>query len=294
MRTIFFSLVASLSVSAGALADIKEKTVEYQHGGTTFVGFLAWDDTKATESKPQPGVVVCPEWWGNNEYTHSRARQLAALGYVAFAIDMYGKDTSGSAKVTTDPNQASEWMTATTKDNAVLRGRAQAGLKALTDQKIVDATRVAVIGYCMGGTVAMELARTGADLKAVVAFHASRVSAQDAADNKKIKATVLVCHGQDDAFVQPGELDAFHKQMKDAGIDYEVDAYAGAVHAFTNKDADTFNIPGVKYNAKADHRSWERMKSLFAEVFARKDEGAARSEKPVKPEHAPEPKSPRK
>lgn len=280
MRSVLFSLAASMTVSSGALAEVKEKTVEYQYGGTTFVGFLAWDDTKASEAKPQPGVIVCPEWWGNNEYTHSRARQLASLGYVAFAIDMYGKDSKGAAMVTDDPKQAGEWLTDTMKDPAVLRGRAQAGLKALTDQKIVDGTRVAAIGYCMGGTVAIELARTGAELKGVVAFHASTVSAQVPADNKKIKATVLVCHGQDDGFVQPGELDTFHKQMKEAGIDYEVDAYAGAVHAFTNKDADKFNIPGVKYNAKADHRSWERMKSLFVEVLAAKTDGSIQ---PVKP-----------
>lgn len=280
MRTIFFSLIASLSVSAGSLAEIKEKTVEYQHGGATFVGFLAWDDTKATEAKPQPGVIVCPEWWGNNEYAHTRARQLAALGYVAFSIDMYGKDAGGSAKVTQDPKQAGEWMTDAMKDVGTRRGRAQAGLKALTDQKIVDPARVAAIGYCMGGTVAMELARTGADLKGVVAFHASKVSADDPADNKKIKATVLVCHGQDDGFVQPGELDAFHAQMKEAGVDYELDAYAATVHSFTNKAADTFNIPGVKYNAKADHRSWERMKSLFVELFAPKKEAAAPAKQP--------------
>ncbi|MBC7772326.1 MAG: dienelactone hydrolase family protein [Pyrinomonadaceae bacterium] len=287
MRSVFFSLAASLALSSGAIADVKEKTIEYQHGGTTFVGLLAWDDAKATEANPQPGVLVCPEWWGNNDYAHSRARQLAALGYVAIAIDMYGKDASGSAKTTTDPKQASDWSSATMKDPAVMRARAQAGMKALTDQKIVDAKRVAAIGYCMGGTVATELARTGADLKGVVTFHASKVSASDAADNKKIKAMILVCHGNEDTFVPPGELATFAAQMKEAGIDYEIDAYANAVHAFTNKNADSYKVPGVKYNQRADHRSWERMKSLFVELFGGVKEAGSDAGKPTENPKAP-------
>jgi dienelactone hydrolase len=243
-----------------AFAEVKTKTIEYKHGDVVLEGFLAWDDSVATEKSPRPGVVVCPEWWGNNDYSHGRAKQLAELGYVAFAIDMYGK-----GKVTEDPQQAGRWSGEVMKDEALARGRAAAGMKVLTDQKMVDSARVGAIGYCMGGTVALELARSGADLKAVVAFHASRISAANPEDNRKIKGTVLVCHGADDGFVAPGEIEKFQKQMKEAGIDYVFSAYSGAVHAFTNPHADQIGMPGVKYNANADKRSWAEMKEIFGE-----------------------------
>ncbi len=245
-----------------AQAAIQTKAIEYKHGDTVLEGFLVWDDAVATEKTPKPGVVVCPEWWGMNDYSKARAKQLAELGYVAFAIDMYGK-----GKVTEDAKQAGQWAGELSKDPQVRRDRAAAGMKVLTDQNIVDKSKVAAIGYCMGGTVALELARTGADLKAVVAFHASQVSAAKPEDNKKIKGTVLVCHGQDDAFVQPGEIEKFHAQMKEAGIDYVFVAYSGAVHAFTNPNADKFKVPGVSYNVNADKRSWAEMKEIFAEKF---------------------------
>lgn len=267
MNRLALALLLTPLTTSAALAEIQTKNIEYQVGSDTFVGVLAWDDALAKDSSPVPGVLVCPEWWGNNEYSQSRARQLAELGYVALAIDMYGKGEDGKPRTTTDPKQAGEWSGAVMKDAKVRDARVTAGLKALTDQKMVDKQRVAAIGYCMGGSVAMALARTGADLKAVVAFHASTVSAQDEAQNRNIKGTVLVCHGQDDAFVQPGELDKFHKQMKDAKIDYALYSYSGAVHAFTNPNADKAGVPGVAYNKNADHRSWEAMKALFEEKF---------------------------
>ncbi len=275
MRRIMFALAVMLGV-AGANAGVQTKTVVYECGGTKLVGFLAWDDAVATEKTPAPGVVVCPEWWGNNDYAHERAKMAASLGYVAFAIDMYGEASPGAARVTTDPKQAGEWSGGVMKDRELRRARALAGYKTLLDQPMVDRTRVAAIGYCMGGTVALELARTGADLRAVVTFHASRISADDAMDNKNIKASLLICNGQDDGFVPPEEIAAFHAQMKEAGVDYEFASYAGAVHSFTNKGADAFNIPGVKYNAAADRRSWENMKSFLAERLA---PGAAGADK---------------
>lgn len=261
-----------LSPLTVAQAAIQTKTIEYKIGEGTFVGFLAWDDAVATENSPAPGVVVCPEWWGNNEYAQSRARQLAELGYVAFSVDMYGQDANGKPRVTTDPKVAGEWAGSVYKDPKVLEARVVAGMKQLTDQKIVDKKNVAAIGYCMGGSVALALARTGADLKAVVAFHASTISAGGdeataKAANDKIKATLLICHGQDDGFVQPGELDKFHAQMKASHIDYALTAYSGAVHAFTNPKADDYKVPGVSYNKNADVRSWAAMKALFEEKF---------------------------
>ncbi len=271
MRTTLATLI-TVGCAAVAHAAVQTKTIEYKHADATLVGFLAWDDAV---KDPRPGVLVCPEWWGNNDYSHARARQLAELGYVAFAIDMYGQDKDGKQRVTSDPKIAGEWSGSVMKDAKLRRERAAAGLDVLSHQANVDAKRLAAIGYCMGGTVALELARTGADLKAVVAFHASRLSADAPEDNKKIRASVLVCHGQDDGFVQAGEIDKFHAQMKEAGVDYEFAAYAGAVHAFTNPKADEYKLPGVAYNAKADRRSWEAMKALLAETLGQGGQAGA-------------------
>jgi dienelactone hydrolase len=231
---------------------------------------LAYDDAVAGEATPRPGVVICPEWWGSNEYTEGRARQLAEAGYVALAIDMYGKGPDGKAKATRDPQEASKWAGEVNSNLEMMRDRAMAGYTTLIAQKMVDKSKVSAIGYCMGGTVALELARAGADLDAVVAFHASRIAAKDAPDNRKLKergTTVLICHGQDDTFVAPEEIPRFHQQMKEAGVDYEFDSYSGAVHAFTNPGADKAGVPGVGYNEKADKRSWARMMALFTEKW---------------------------
>jgi len=252
--------IGTFMLAQAATAAIQTMAVEYKDGDTVLEGFLAWDDAVATEKNPAPGVLVIPEWWGNNDYSRSRAKQLAELGYVAFAIDMYGK-----GKITTDPKQASEWSGAIMKDVAARRTRATAGLKVLQDQRIVDTSRVAAIGYCMGGTLAVDLARTGTDLKAVVAFHASTFSAANPDENKKIKGTLLICHGSEDTFVPPGEIEKFQSQMKEAGVDYVFAAFSGAVHAFTNPKADSFGVPGVKHNAEADRRSWAFMKDIFQE-----------------------------
>ncbi len=219
----------------------------------------------------RPGVLVCPEWWGCNDYAKERAIRLAELGYVALAVDVYGE-----GKVTDDPKQAGAWAGELMKDVSLVRQRARAGLEQLKIDLRVDTTKLAAIGYCMGGTVALELARDGEDLDCVVAFHAGTILARDAKENSRLinsGCTVLLCHGADDGFVQPGHLDAFHEEMRGAGggaaagggVDYEVDSYAGAVHSFTNPGADAHTIPGVKYDARADHRSWERMKALFRE-----------------------------
>jgi dienelactone hydrolase len=207
---------------------------------------------------------------------------LAEQGFVAFALDMYGKGNT-----TTDPKQAGEWAGKVMSNPQQMRERAAAGLAILADNSHTDSSRMAAIGYCMGGTVALELARSGLknteNLKAIVAFHASTIAAKNPEDNKNIKGAVLICHGQDDTFVKPEQIENFHKQMKDAGIDYAFTSYAGAVHAFTNPDADKFGVPGVSYNQKADHRSWAAMKDLFSEVFWH----GAKTEKPASPHHDP-------
>lgn len=257
---IVLAWIGTLLAASMSLGVVQTKVIEYKDGDTVLEGLLAWDDAVATDKSPQAGVLVIPEWWGNNEYTRGRAKQLAELGYVAFAIDMYGK-----GKITTDPKQAAQWSGEIMKSELARRARLEAGLNVLKSQKIADSSRLAAIGYCMGGTLALDLARTGADLKAAVAFHASTFSASNPDDNKKIKGTVLVCHGAEDAFVPPGEIDKFQAQMKDARVDFVLVSYSGAVHAFTNPDADKFGVPGVSYNSNADKRSWATMLEIFRE-----------------------------
>ncbi len=275
-----FTVLLAATLSSAAFAEIKVERVEYTHGDVKLEGVLAYDDAMKADEK-RPGVLVCHEWWGNNEYSESRAKQLAQLGYVAFALDLYGK-----GKSTTDPKQASEWMGALTADPKNLRERAAAGLAVLADNPRTDATNLAVIGYCMGGTVALELARSGAKhtehLKAVVPFHASTLKAANPADNNNIKGTVLVCHGQDDTFVKPEQITGFHDQMTIAGIDYEFISFAHSVHAFTNPNADKAGVPGVRYNEKADKRSWAAMRNLLHEVFHTKPEAKKHAPEPAK------------
>jgi dienelactone hydrolase len=258
---LVFAVVASL-----CQAEVKTKVIEYKHGDVVLEGLLAWDDAVATPAKKQPGVLVCPEWWGNNDYSRGRAKQLAELGYVAFAIDMYGK-----GKLTEDPKQATAWSGEMYSAPKMMRERAAAGLATLVAQPQVDASHVAAIGYCFGGTVALELARSGADLRAVVTFHGGKLAAlDDPASNSKIKATLTICHGEVDGFVSAEELAKFREEMKAAKVDYEFLAYAGAMHSFTNPNCGKYNIPGIAYDAKADARSWEHMKTAFKEAFARK------------------------
>lgn len=262
MIRFILSCMLVLIVASPLFAGIKVEEVEYKigTGEQTFRGYLAYDD--AAKDK-RPGVVVCHEWWGCNEYAASRARQLAEAGFVAFALDMYGK-----GNVTTDPKVASGW--ASGLDPKVRRERALAGYKLLSQHKMVNSTRIAAIGYCMGGTVALEMARGGADLKAIVCFHTSALTAANPDDNKYIKAKVLICHGDVDAFVEPAQIEGFKKQMADAGVDYQFICYGGAVHSFTNPGADAFKIEGVKYQAAADRRSWRHMLDLFNETIAAK------------------------
>lgn len=265
LRVLVFA--AAMSFACSALAGVKTERIEYKVGDQTFEGVLAYDE----EIKPgaqRPGVLVCPEWWGCNEYAKDRAEKIAAMGYVAFAVDMYGK-----GKTTSDPKQAGEWSGEVMNDPKVLDDRAAAGLKVLAEQSRVDPSRLAAIGYCMGGTVALELARSGRphteNLRAIVTFHASKIAAADPASNANIKGSVLICTGADDGFVKPDQIERFQQQMKDAKIDYQLAIYGGAVHSFTNPNADKYGIPGVKYNIAADKRSWAAMAFLLQQMFFR-------------------------
>lgn len=268
MQLLMIALIAALLTQSSALAAVVTKRVEYRDGDRVLEGILAYDDSVPAEAK-RPGVLVCHPWWGVDAYVESRAKQLAELGYVAFALDVFGKGTH-----TDDPKLASERMQATIADLPALRARAALGLKVLAEQPLVDAKQLGVIGYCFGGTVALELARSGLEhtenLRAVVAFHAARLAATGSPEetaqlSRNIKGTVLICHGAVDPLVKPGEVETMQKQFEAAKVDYVFVAYVGAVHAFTDKDVDARNIPTSKYSASADLRSWQHMKDLFSE-----------------------------
>ena len=257
-RPTVAGLVFALSLAGAARAAIKTQEVEYEHGGTKLLGFLAYDD--AAQGK-RPGVMVVHEWWGHNDYARRRAEQLARLGYVGFAIDMYGKGVQAKTI-----EEAGKMAGQFKNDRRLMRERAAAGLEALKKQQQVDASKVAAIGYCFGGTVALELARSGADVVAVATFHAA-LDTPNAADAKKIKGKVIVFHGADDPFVPTEQVHAFVKEMQDAKTDWQFVAYGGAVHSFTNPDVDRIGLQGAAYNRNADRRSWKAMQTFFEDVF---------------------------
>ncbi|HYM31760.1 MAG TPA: dienelactone hydrolase family protein [Candidatus Cybelea sp.] len=234
------------------------KTLEYRDGRVTLKGFLAYDEKR---SGPRPGVVVFPEALGLGQHAMERARRLAAAGYVALAADPYGDGIF----VDTLP-KAVELMTAVRSDVAVWRARAKAALDALTAQPQTDRGRLAAIGYCFGGSTALELARSGAPLGAVTSFHGGLESPRPD-DARNIRAKVLVCHGALDPLVTPAHVAAFQDQMRQTKVDWELQIYGGATHSFTNPEAGSFGNPAFAYSKAADTRSWKAMLDLFAEVF---------------------------
>ena len=239
-------------------AEIKTRAIDYKAGDTDLQGYLAYDDAATGK---RPAVMIIHEWWGLTDYPKHRAEQLAKLGYVAFAADVYGKGVT-----TDDPKRAQELMQQTTGDREALKQRLMAARDVLLQQPNVDGSKVAVMGYCMGGAIALEMARAGADVAGVVSFHGV-LATQHPAQPGRIKAKVLVCHGAADPFVPPKDLGDFAKEMDAAGADWQVNVYSHAKHAFTNPKADEHKIEGISYNAEADRRSWEAMKAFFAEIF---------------------------
>jgi dienelactone hydrolase len=254
-------LTAGLLLLAGpARAEVKTKTIDYEHGGTKLKGYLAYDD--AAKGK-RPGVLVVHEWWGLNDYARKRAEQLAGLGYVAFAADMYG-----DGKTTAHPKEAGEMATKVRANLDAWRGRATAALDVLKAQPQCDKTKLAAIGYCFGGSTALQLAFAGADLKAVVSFHGA-LPAPSEEDARRVKAAILVCHGGDDKFIPDAAIKAFRDGLDKAGVKYEFVSYPGVVHSFTVPEADKVGNPGMKYDKAADEDSWKRMLKLFEDKFGK-------------------------
>lgn len=236
------------------------KSVEYNDGSVALEGYLAYDDSFPG---PRPGVLVVHEWNGLGDYVKGRAEQLAALGYVAFAADIYGRGIRPRT-----PEEASAQAGIYRKDRQLMRRRITAGLDWLKRSNLVDTTRIAAIGYCFGGGVVLELARSGAPVAGVVSFHGN-LDTPNPADAKNIKGKVLALCGADDPHVPPDQVTAFEQEMREANVDWQLNLYGGAVHGFTNPASGNDPSKGVAYNAAADHRSWEAMKLFFTEVFAK-------------------------
>jgi len=254
---IFFALVMTTPWIGHAA--LKTETVEYRQDGTLLEGYLAYDDSFQGK---RPGVLVIHEWDGLGDYVKKRAAQLAELGYVAFAADIYGKGVRPKT-VEESAAEAGKYKA----DRALLRARALAGLDVLKKNPKVDPHRIAAIGYCFGGTAVLELARSGADLSGVVSFHGG-LDAPNPDDARNIRCKLLVLHGADDPLSPPDQIAAFENSLRKAGVDWQMILYGGAVHGFTNPEHGTDPSKGVAYNEKADRRSWEAMKAFFAELFA--------------------------
>lgn len=240
--------------------EIKEEAVSYSSDTTTMNGFLAYD---ASTDKKRPVVLVVPEWWGLNDYSKSRVKQLASLGYLAMAVDMYG-----NGKTADNPELAGQLATPFYKDPAFAKKRFDAALAKIKTYPMADTNQIAAIGYCFGGGMVLNMARLGEKLSGVVSFHGSLVGVP--ADKNLLTAPILVCHGEADKFVPVEEVAAFKKQMDSINAVYTFKSYAGATHAFTNPDATEmgkkFSMP-IAYNAAADSASWIEMKTFFGKIF---------------------------
>ncbi|MBK1987348.1 dienelactone hydrolase family protein [Sphaerospermopsis aphanizomenoides BCCUSP55] len=257
LLSLLFAPVVVFLTNTEVLAAIRTKNIEYKQGSTVLEGYLAYDD--AIKGK-RPGVLVVHEWNGLQSYAKKRTEQLAKLGYVAFAADIYGKG------VRPKNSQESGAQAKIYRDNRkLLRDRVNAGLQVLQKNPLTDPKRIAAIGYCFGGGTVLELARSGANIAGVVSFHGN-LDTPNPEDAKNIKAKVLVLHGADDPFVPQEQLQGFENEMRQANVDWQLISYGGVVHAFTNP-VYKGEIKGALYNKNADQRSWQAMRQFFAEIF---------------------------
>lgn len=254
----FITALAMIASILSARSEIHTEAVEYKQGDTVLEGFLAHD---TSISGKRPGVLIVHQWKGLGDYEKKRAEMLAKLGYNVFAVDIYGKGVRAD-----NPKDAGALAGKYKSDRPLLRARVAAGLDVLQRHALTDPSRVASIGYCFGGTTALELARSGANIKGAVSFHGG-LNTPTPADAKNIKGKILALHGADDPNVPPAEVAAFEDEMRKSGVDWQLVAYGGAVHSFTDWNAGNDTSKGAAYNEKADKRSWEAMKIFFAEIF---------------------------
>jgi dienelactone hydrolase len=262
MRNVIAGAAIVMSLGGAANAAIQEEAVTYKDGDTVMKGFIVYDDASKAR---RPGIVVVHEWWGITKHTREEARKFAGQGYTAFVADMYG-----DARTADNPKDAGALSGAVRKDPAMMQSRFNAAKDTLSKHPTVDATRIGAAGYCFGGSVVLDMARMGSDLKGVAAFHAGLGAAGPAAAAGKVKSKVLVLNGEADPFIKPESIDAFKKEMAEAKVDYRYLSYPGAVHAFTNPEATEkgkqFNLP-LAYHAEADKQSKAEALKFFSAVF---------------------------
>jgi dienelactone hydrolase len=248
-------------MAAPLYAAVKGEEVQYKDGGVVMKGYLAYDD--AVKGK-RPGVLVVHEWWGHNDYTRKRAHMLAEMGYTALAVDMYG-----DGKTADHPETAGKFSGEVRKNLPLMKARFDAARKALAAHSTVDTKKTAALGYCFGGTVVLEMARQGEDLKGVASFHGN-LQTENPAQPGKVKARVLVLNGEADPFISAESIEAFKKEMDAAKVSYRFVNYPNAKHSFTNPDAtavgEKFNLP-LAHNQIADNESWEEARRFLLDVF---------------------------
>lgn len=261
MTRLFVLMTLALSMGMAHGADVRGEEVSYSDNGTELNGYLAYD---ASADGPRPGVLVIHEWWGHNEHAREQARRLAALGYTALAVDMYGE-----GRLADHPDDARTFATLIRGNQPLMVQRFEAARKFLHEHERADAAQTAAIGYCFGGSIVLEMARAGADLKAVASFHGA-LTTQTPAQSGQVTSRVLVLHGNEDPMVPPEQVENFKKEMDAAGVDYRFVGYDGATHSFTNPGADEaaekFGMP-VGYNADADQASWSELERFLADTF---------------------------
>ncbi len=261
-QTFIISLLMLCCLPFTASAAVTGSEVTYSAGGVEMKGYLAHDD--AVEGK-RPGILVVHEWWGHNEYARKRARQLAEMGYTALAVDMYGDGRQAD-----HPENAQKFAMAVMSDLDAASARFDAAMEVLKKHPATDPEKIAAIGYCFGGGVVLHMARMGKDLDGVASFHGS-LAALTPAEKGKVNAKILVCNGADDQFTTPEQIEAFKKEMSDAGVDLRFMTYEGAKHSFTNPEADRmaekFGLP-LGYSEAADKKSWQDLDRFLKEIFA--------------------------
>jgi len=243
---------------------IKEQTITYTIEGTSYKDFVVYDENIKGK---RPAILVIPEWWGLNDYSKSRAKQLAELGYIAIAVDMFGE-----GKIAANPQEAQEFTKPFYAYPKLAKTRLDAALTQLKTFPATDANKMAAIGYCFGGNVILNAARLGSDLKGVVCFHGGLEGAP--ADKVLLKTKILVCNGGSDKFVSEESIADFKHSMDSIGADYKFVSYPNATHAFTNpastETGKKFNMP-IEYNEAADKASWNDMKVFFGKLFVKKN-----------------------
>ncbi len=253
----WFTILTIVLLTAALRAELKVETPEYANMGAQLQGYLVYDDAVAD---PRPGVLIVHEWWGLTDHTRATARRVAEMGYVVFALDMYGKGV-----VTDEVPRAAELSGQFKERPTLLRARAAAGLQQLARHPRVDPQRIAAIGFCFGGSTVLQLAYDGAPVRGVISFHGNPVT--PLVTDREIAARILVLHGADDPLV-PGEaLTAFQDAMRARKIDWQLISYGNAVHSFTNPGADKVGIAGVAYDRRTDERAWRHARDFFNELF---------------------------